>query len=39
MWVQEEISFWSSVVTDLAFKALSCPQTDLSGLKKLLQHE
>jgi hypothetical protein len=31
--------FWTSAVTDLAFAALSHPQTAFAGLQKSLQHE
>jgi hypothetical protein len=39
VWVREKVTFWSSVVTDLAFAALSHPQTAFAGLQKSLQHE
>ena len=39
LWVQEKVSFWTSAVTDLAFVALSHPQTAFAGLQKSLQHE
>jgi hypothetical protein len=39
LWIQEKISFWTSAVTDLAFAALSHPQTAFAGLQKSLQHE
>jgi hypothetical protein len=40
LWVQEKVTFWTSaVVTDLAFAALSQPQTALAGLQKSLQHK
>ncbi len=39
LWVQEKVSFWTSAVTDLAFAALSHPQTAFAGLQKSLQHE
>jgi hypothetical protein len=39
LWVQEKVTFWTSAVTDLAFAALSHPQTAFSGLQKSLQHE
>jgi hypothetical protein len=39
LWVQEKVAFWTSAVTDLAFAALSHPQTAFAGLQKSLQHE
>jgi hypothetical protein len=39
LWVREKVTFWSSAVTDLAFVALSHPQTAFAGLQKSLQHE
>jgi hypothetical protein len=39
LWVQEKVSLWTSAVTDLAFTALSHPQTAFAGLQKSLQHE
>jgi hypothetical protein len=39
LWVQEKVTFWISAVTDLAFAALSHPQTAFAGLQKSLQHE
>ena len=39
LWVQEKVTFWTSAVTDLAFAALSHPQTAFAGLQKSLQHE
>ncbi len=39
MWVQENFSFWTGVVTDLAFAALGHPQTAFDGLQKSLQHK
>jgi hypothetical protein len=39
LWVQEKVTFWTSAVTDLAFAALSHPQTAFAGLQKFLQHE
>jgi hypothetical protein len=39
LWVQEKVTFWTSAVTDLAFAALSHPQTAFAGLRKSLQHE
>jgi hypothetical protein len=39
LWVQEKVSFWTSAVTDLAFAALSHPQTAFVGLQKSLQHK
>jgi hypothetical protein len=39
MWVQEKVAFWTSAVTDLAFAAISHPQTAFARLQKLLQHE
>jgi hypothetical protein len=39
LWVQEEVTFWTSAVTALAFAALSHPQTAFAGLQKSLQHE
>jgi hypothetical protein len=38
MWVQEKVTFWTSTMTDLAFAAISHPQTAFAGLWKLLQH-
>jgi hypothetical protein len=37
--VQEKVAFWTRAVTDLAFAALSHPQTTFTGLQKSLQHE
>jgi hypothetical protein len=37
--VREKVTFWTSAVTDLAFVALSHPQTAFAGLQKSLQHE
>jgi hypothetical protein len=37
--VQEKVAFSTSVVTDLAFAALSHPKTSFAGLQKLLQHK
>jgi hypothetical protein len=39
LWVQEKVTFWTSVVTDLAFAALSHPHTAFAGLQKSLQHK
>jgi hypothetical protein len=39
LWVQEKVSFWTSAMTDLAFTAISHPQTAFAGLQKSLQHE
>jgi hypothetical protein len=39
LWVQEKVTFWTSAVTDLAFAALSHPQTAFAGLQKSLQHK
>jgi hypothetical protein len=39
LWVHEKVTFWTSAVTDLAFAALSHPQTAFAGLQKSLQHE
>jgi hypothetical protein len=39
LWVKEKASLWTSVVTDLAFAALSHLQTALAGLQKSLQQE
>jgi hypothetical protein len=39
LWVQEKVTLWTSAVTDLAFAALSHPQTAFAGLQKSLQHE
>jgi hypothetical protein len=36
---QEKVSFWTSVVTDLVFAALSHPQTVFAGLQKSMQHK
>jgi hypothetical protein len=38
LWVQENVAFWTSAVTNLAFAALSHPQTAFAGLQKSLQH-
>jgi hypothetical protein len=39
MWVKEKVAFWTSTVSDLAFAAISHPQTAFAGLQKLLQHK
>jgi hypothetical protein len=39
LWIQEKVTFWTSAVTDLAFAALSHPQTAFAGLQKSLRHE
>jgi hypothetical protein len=39
LWVQEKVPFRTSAVTDLAFAALSHPQTAFAGLQKSLQHK
>jgi hypothetical protein len=39
LWIQEKVTFWTSAVTDLAFTALSHPQTAFAGQQKSLQHK